>query len=178
MAANQLESRIPPTTPGWSWQCGPALNPPKDIFLSGYVLGTQGPHAVSKALGKHCHWHDHWRKPASDGLNLKNLPLIPSALLHLPLCNSIRPWKPCFLLLRPSKIFIFFCSSQSSQWWFGSKPSPRQQEVRPSPPVHLCHCSDRCPLVFVNLSAHSPPMAAAAGHKNKSKIERPTLYIN
>jgi hypothetical protein len=34
------------------------------------------------------------------------------------------------------------------------------------------------PLVFVNLSAHSPPMAAAAGHKNKSKIERSTLYIN
>jgi hypothetical protein len=30
---------------------------------------------------------------------------------------------------------------------------------------------------FANLSAHSSPMAAAAGRKKQSTIHRPTLYI-
>jgi hypothetical protein len=32
MAANQPESRIPTRTAGWSWGCGPVLNPPEDIL--------------------------------------------------------------------------------------------------------------------------------------------------
>jgi hypothetical protein len=51
MAANHLESRIPPRAAGWSWQCGPELDPPKLVFSVRICpMDTRGPHVVSKAL--------------------------------------------------------------------------------------------------------------------------------
>jgi hypothetical protein len=82
------------------------------------------------------------------------------------------------LLLRPWKILSLFFTTQSSAWWFGSKPAPRQQQVCLSLPLHLRHRLDGCPSVFANLSAHSPQWQWWQTRKKQSTIERPTLYIN
>jgi hypothetical protein len=67
------------------------------------------------------------------------------------------------LLLRPSKIFIFFHSAKSSEWCLGSKRSPRRQRIRSSPPLYFRNSLGRCLADFANLSAHSPSTATAAG---------------
>jgi hypothetical protein len=92
MAANQPESRISPTTAGWSWQCGLELSPIKDVFSVSQVLSSvpRRPHAVSKALGRHWHWFIHRQKPVIGGLNPQDLS---SCCLHyfcLPLSHGIR----------------------------------------------------------------------------------------
>jgi hypothetical protein len=60
------------------------------------------------------------------------------------------------LLLRPSKVFIFFHSAQGSEWCLGGNRSPQRQRVCPSSPLYLCCSLGRCPSVFANLSAHCP----------------------
>ena len=53
MAANPPESRIPPRTAGWSWRCGPALNPPAVVFsVMIRPFGPRGPYATSKGPEK------------------------------------------------------------------------------------------------------------------------------
>ena len=53
MAANPPESRIPVRTAGWSWRCGPALNPPAVVFsVMIRPFGPRGPYATSKGPEK------------------------------------------------------------------------------------------------------------------------------
>ncbi len=80
------------------------------------------------------------------------------------------------LLLRPSKIFIFFHSVQGSEWCLGGKRSPRRQRIRSSPPLYFRHSLDCCLADFANLSAHSPQWRRRRARKKQSTIERPTLY--
>jgi hypothetical protein len=144
-------------------------------------FGLGGPNPVSKALERCRRLHVRRRKPAFGGINLLDLPLIP------PFCRSVRPtptFKSFFtlktmflLLLRPSKIFIFFNSAQSAEWCLGGKRSPRRQRVRLSLLLYFCNSLGRCLADFTHLSAHSPQQRRRRVRKKQSMIDRPTLYV-
>jgi hypothetical protein len=67
------------------------------------------------------------------------------------------------LLLRSPEIFACFCSTQSSEWWFGSKPSPWRHGDRPYPQLNLNYCLDRHLADFIHPAAHSNPTVAVTG---------------
>ncbi len=48
MLANPLESRIPSTAAGWSWWCGPALNPLNDVHFTKINPLDPGDHMLSQ----------------------------------------------------------------------------------------------------------------------------------
>jgi hypothetical protein len=81
------------------------------------------------------------------------------------------------LLLRPSKILIFWHSAQSSEWYLGGKRTPRRQRIRSSPPLYFRNSLGRCLADFANLSAHSPQWRRRRARKKLSTIHRPTLYL-
>ncbi len=168
MTANPPETRLPPIAHGSFLRCRPMLNLQKDIFSIRIRSLAPGDHMLSQklfvdvaftySLAKTCHRRCKSTRSATHSLALLLSAFSPWREAHTNI-EKIFTLKTMFLLLlRPSKIFIFFRSAQSSEWCLSGKPSPS-------------------PSVFTNLSAHSPPMAAEAGRKKQSMIESPILYI-
>ncbi len=95
------------------------------IFCREKSPGPRGPNAISKALGRCWRRHDHQWKPASNSLNLQNCRSFRPGCYFSPMYRTVR-FTPTFnsffasksmflLLLRYSKIFILFWSTQNSE---------------------------------------------------------------
>jgi hypothetical protein len=88
MVANLQESRIPPTTAGWSWQCGPALNPPK-FSIRIHPLDP-GDHMLSQKLLVDIRVDPFAGRNQLGSLNWQNLPSYRLHSFFPPLCYGVR----------------------------------------------------------------------------------------
>ncbi len=142
IAADQPESRIPPTTAGWTLWCRPALNLPKDIFYIRIRPLDPGDNIMSQKLLVHI------------GIDLfvgrihlwQDMPLILLTLLFLPLVCCVRPtpsfssfftlktsllsWDP-----RKSSSGAFLCTARSDELVL-SNVHGNYGSAHPAPPIY------------------------------------------